>query len=490
MSEKLTEKQQLDFSSALSYMKTAKLILRDLEKENQTQNFFNKYKKEDINKWLENPAKNENKLVEVSCYFYNISQHYRRLCNHFGKMSTLDYICLPYKLDDENLDVDKFKKSYKKAIDKLDVMNIKSEFAKVINTMFREDVFYGYEYSTNDSYFIKKMPYRYCEITSIIDGVFSYQFNFAYFDRYPLKLAMYGAEFVEKYELYKTDKKKYQWQDLDHRKSFALKLNDDVDFVIPPFCSLIPLIFDIEDVKQLDRSKKEMDNYKLLLMELKLDDDGNFIGDFEEAKKYYNMLSNVLPSNIGLGMSPWSIKDYTFERSGKTTEVSDYANAQKDFWDNAGVNGSIFSSESSTAAAISSGLNSDQALIFNIHRMIERVINGMLKLDSGKYKFKVNILDVTIFNKKEYLDNLLKAATYGAPVKLAITSVLSGYTPADTYGMTVLENVLDVVNNWHVLQSTNTQNTGETTNTGGRPTVDDDKLTDAGEQARDDSRKI
>src|SRR5574344_552284 len=190
MSEKLTEKQQLDFSSALSYMKTAKLILRDLEKENQTQNFFNKYKKEDINKWLENPAKNENKLVEVSCSFYNISQHYRRLCNHFGKLSTLDYICLPYKLDDENLDVDKFKKSYKKAIDRLDVMNVKSEFEKVINTMFREDVFYGYEYSTNDSYFIKKMPYRYCEITSIIDGVFSYQFDFAYFDRYPLKLDM------------------------------------------------------------------------------------------------------------------------------------------------------------------------------------------------------------------------------------------------------------------------------------------------------------
>ena len=107
MSEKLTEKQKMDFSVALEYMKTAKLILRDLENEGQTGTFFRKYRKEDINKWLENPSGNENKLVEISCYFYNISQHYRRLCNHFGKMSELDYICMPYKLNDEKLDTTK-----------------------------------------------------------------------------------------------------------------------------------------------------------------------------------------------------------------------------------------------------------------------------------------------------------------------------------------------------------------------------------------------
>ena len=487
MSEKLTEKQKMDFSVALEYMKTAKLILRDLENEGQTGTFFRKYRKEDINKWLENPSSNETKLVEISCYFYNISQHYRRLCNHFGKMSELDYICMPYKLNDEKLDTTKFKKAYKKTIDKLEVMNIKGEYEKVITTMFREDVFYGYEYSTNDSFFIKKMPYKYCAITSIIDGVYGYQFDFSFFEKYPKKLKMYGEEFELKYALYKKDPKKYKWQDLDYKRAFALKLNNDVDFVMPPFCSLVPLIYDIEDVKQLDRSKKEMDNYKLLLMELKLDEEGNFIGDYEEAKKYYNMLSNVLPSNIGLGMSPWSIKDYTFERSGKTTEVSDYANAQKDFWSNSGVNSSLYG-EATTASAINSSLSTDQVLVFSVHRMIERVINRMLKAESGEYKFKINILDVTIFNKKEYLDNLIKIATYGAPVKMAICSVL-GYTPSDTYNMTILEDVLDLVSKWKPLQSSNTQS-GDSTNKGGRPMNDDDDLTAAGEQSRDDSRKV
>ena len=63
---------------------------------------------------------------------------------------------------------------------------------KLSQRMFREDVFYGYEYSTNDSFFIKKMPYKSCAITSIIDGVYGYQFDFSFFDKYPKKLKMYG----------------------------------------------------------------------------------------------------------------------------------------------------------------------------------------------------------------------------------------------------------------------------------------------------------
>lgn len=63
-------------------------------------------------------------------------------------MSMLAYIVLPYKLDEDNFDAPIFKKQYKKIIDKLEVMNIKNEFSKVIDVLFREDIAYCYEYST------------------------------------------------------------------------------------------------------------------------------------------------------------------------------------------------------------------------------------------------------------------------------------------------------------------------------------------------------
>ena len=57
--QEISEKQRLQFESALQYMKTAKLILRDLENEQQSSQFFKKYKREDILRWLENPSRYE-----------------------------------------------------------------------------------------------------------------------------------------------------------------------------------------------------------------------------------------------------------------------------------------------------------------------------------------------------------------------------------------------------------------------------------------------
>ena len=483
----LTEKQRQDFSSALMYMKTAKLVLRDLENQNHLSSFFKKYKKEDVLKWLETPSKYENNLIEVSRFFYSSSQHFRRLIQYFGKMSKLAYIVLPYKLDedDESFDEKKFKKQYKTTIDKLDVMSIKNEFSKVINTMFREDVAYCYEYYTKDSYFIKILPYQYCQINTIIDGVYGYSFDFSMFDKYPKRLKMYGEEFIVKYELYKTDKKKYRWQDLDENRSFALKLSDDLDYVIPMFSNLIPLLYDIEDIKQLDKSKKEMDNYKLLLMQLKLDEEGNFIGDYTEAEKFYNMLNAILPSNIGLGMSPYDIKDYTFERSGTANDVTAYSQSITDFWSSSGVSELLFNGIKSSSATIVNSIKCDTELVYSVHRMIERVINRKLKQESSQYKFRITILDVTEFNEKDYLENLLKANNFGAPIKLCICACL-GYTPSDTYGMTILENVLDIVEKWKPLKTSSTLSSD---NKAGAKKKDENDLSESGTATRDNDNR-
>ena len=56
-------------------------------------------------------------------------------------MAIFAYIVVPYKLDVDNVDIEKFKKSYKKILDKLDTMNIKHEFLKIMTTIFREDIF-------------------------------------------------------------------------------------------------------------------------------------------------------------------------------------------------------------------------------------------------------------------------------------------------------------------------------------------------------------
>ena len=484
----LDAKQKLQFDTALQYMRTSKLILRDLENEQASNQFFKKYKREDVLKWLENPSQYENRLIEVCRYLAGSSQHFRRLYEYFGKMSMLAYVVVPYKLNEKDFDKEKFKEQYKEVIDELEVMNIKNEFSKVMDVMFREDVAYCYEYSTKDSYFIKLLPYKYCAITSIEDGVFCYSFDFSYFNSHKLQLAMYGEEFQLKYKLYKTNRKGYRWQELDSKNSFALKLSDNLEYIIPVFANLIPFLYDIEDIKQLDKSKKEMDNYKLLMMKLEVDDEGNYKIPYTEYEKFYNMISAVLPKNIGIGMSIGDIKDYSFEKAGSENEISAYSQAQSDFWSSAGVSELLFNGSKSSSATISNSIKCDQEAVFYVHRMIERVINRKLKQKSSKYKFKINILDVTQFNQKEYMDNLIKISTYGAPIKLQLCSIM-GDSPADTYGMIVLEDVLDITNKWKPLQSSNTQS-GDSTDEGGRPVKDEGDLSDSGVKTRaNDNRK-
>ena len=53
-------------------------------------------------------------------------------------------------------------------------MNLQHEFIKITTTILREDIFYGYEYSTKDSYFIQKLNPDYCQISSIEDGCFNF----------------------------------------------------------------------------------------------------------------------------------------------------------------------------------------------------------------------------------------------------------------------------------------------------------------------------
>lgn len=480
----LTEKQRIDFSQALQYMKTAKLILRDLELSRNDTKFYAKYKKEDILKWLESPssASSEKNLREASNFMYDHSGHYRRLCNFFALMSQMAYIVLPYKFPEDKFDADKFKKKYKTTIDLLEVMSVKHEYQKVISTMVRDGISYNYEYSTSDSYYLKKLDPQYCTISSIEDGVLCVGFDFSYFKKYPERLIQYGEEFATKYELYKANNKK-RWQELDSNRAFALKMDESIDYNIPFFASLLPMLYDIEDYKALEKNSKEQDNYKLLSLDLPLNEDGTYKYDYDEAVKFYNMMASALPSWVGLVLSPMKVNEYAFNKSNTANVTNSVANSESAYWNAAGVSELLFNSEKSSSATIGNSIKTDEEIIYSIHRQIERVINKRLKQESGNYKFKVNILDTTVFSKKEYLDSLLKASTYGVPVKLAICSIF-GYSPSDTYGMTMLEEILDLVSKWKPMQSSNTQNTGDTSESG-RPKVDDDQLSDSGAKSRD-----
>ena len=463
-----------------------RLIARDLNKNTESPNFF-MYTKDQIASFLKNPYKNEKQLRNAVIYLYGASSHFRRLIQYFVALSDLAYVVGPYKTDTATAKPQSVRNRYRRVLNLLAAMNIKDQFEKILTVCLREDVFYGTIWETTDSVIIQQLPSDYCAISVIEDGVLNVSFDFTYFRSRQDVLELYPEEFREKYELYKKDSKGYRWQELSAPNSFAIKCNKDViSYAMPPFAGILREIFDLEDYKSLRMTKEEIENYALLVMNLVLDDDGNYLLDYGKAKNFFDNLDAVLPEEIGAVLSPMEIGKISFERTHPGT-VNTIADAEQNLFTAAGVSSLLFNNAKASSNALLLSIKADQALTYSIVKSIESMVNRFVhRHNFGKY-FKVTFLDVSIFNRKEYGDAMLKAATYGLPT-LSYYAASQGLAQDDLDGMSFLEDdVLSLKERLKPLQSSSTLSSADEEGDGevGRPKSDIGDLTDAGEQSQE-----
>lgn len=468
-----------------AYANLSRIQLRNLNSNSDSNPTFYKYTKEQIVSFLSNPASNEKQLRDMSRYLYNISNYYRRLIQYFADMSTFSYVVVPYGLDRaKSINTNKFKKGYRATIDTLDRMNIPHEFSQAFKIAFRDDVYYGYKWESGDSFSLQYLDPDYCKISSKEDGCYNFAFNFSYFDSNPAKLANYPPEFETMYNQYKKDSQNYKWQELDSAKSICLKVNDQDIIPIPPFVSLFSALADIEDYRAISKNASEANNYKALAMEIPVDDkDGSLLIDYDSAKEFYDMMTNVLPPNIGAILTPMKISSWNFERNGVMSDANEVSKAESTMWAQAGVNRILFGGgDDPSASTLNLCTVNDQAIVFDLLRQVERWINRTLKSVSTAYKFRVKFLPVTQYNRTDMYAQYLKGGQYGLPMRSAAIATM-GFNGTDAENLQYLENViLNLPKSEVPFSSSNTQpaEAGRPSNASeGKP------LSDAGEVTAD-----
>ena len=465
-----------------------RLKMRDLNSRNKNEK-FTLYTKDDISKYLADPDKNQKKIREAVRYIYGASSHFRRIIQYFAGLTDLCYVVEPYKVDPKNIDKDKTNKNYRKVLNTLSSLNVKSEFSKVITVCLREDVFYGTLWITNDNIIIQQLPSDYCSISSIENGVLNVTFNFSYFDNNKSHLEYYPKEFTKKYKEYKQHSNK--WIELDSPTSFAIKCNMDIpSYPIPPFAGILREIYDIEDYKSLKLTKTQLENYAMVVMTLPMSKDGDWAIKYEDAKDFWGNLDSVLPEEVGSVLTPMPINKVSFERSvaGEDKTISD---AEQNLFTSAGVSSLLFNNEKASANALQLSIKADQAITYSIVKNIENALNRYIhSLNYGK-NFKINFLDVSPYNRKEVGDALLKASTYGLPT-LSMYAVSQGLGQAELDNMSLLEgHILGLQDLFRPLQNSAQMNSNDlnkqsTVNTGGAPKKDIGDLSDSGEQSLED----
>ena len=466
-----------------------RLITRDLNNNTNTPT-FSLYTKDNITEYLSNPYTYERQLRRAVTYIYGASSHFRRLIQYFTGLSDLSFVVSPYRIDPKTANVRSVNRNYRKVLNAMSAMNVRSQFPKILTVCLREDTFYGTMWVTNDNITIQQLPSDYCAISTIEGNVLNVTFDFSYFDAHSQYLEYYPAEFQSKYRTYQSNRRQ-RWQELDSPTSFAVKCNNDIlDYSLPPFAGILREVYDLEDYKQLKLTKTTLENYAMLVMTLGIDDEGNWQMDLDKAKEFWRNLDSVLPEEICSVLSPMPINKISFEKAN-TGDTNTISEAEQNLFTAAGVSSLLFNNDKASANALLLSIKADQAITFGIVKSIEDVVNRFIQAQSYGKNFKVTFLDCSPFNRKEMGDMYLKACQYGLPF-ISMYAASQGMSQSEVDCMSFLENdVLNLTERFVPLQSSSTQSAASSdgngaTDEGGAPTKDVGDLTDSGEQSRED----
>lgn len=476
----ITDSQGRKSAMILNFAAFNQLRLKDLKKLKTDNKVLRNFTREQVNAFMENPSKNEKQLRDISITLYNKSTLYKRLIQYFSGMLRLDYIVEPYNIDPAKVNKKTLLSQYYKILNFLDVMNIKHEFSKILNVAFREDVFFGYEHYANDTYFIQRLNPDYCMISSIEDGCFNFAYDFSYFANNLEKLETFPKEFKSKYNKYLNDSS-LRWQELDSTKTVCIKINEDLDYNLPPFASVFEGLFDISDFKALRKDKQEIQNYKVLIQKLPIredsEDNNDFMIDFDNMMMFHNKAAEALPDQVALITTPMDITDINFEKD--SVDSDNVEKATSEFWSNTGV--TLFDGINGSAG-LEASIKNDETIVFAVLRQIERWINRRIKFYMRNANFKISMPNLTENNHLEVHDSAKSAAEFGMPTKMLALAAL-GMSPTSVITMTFLENeMLGLVDKFIPLQSAHTLPNDDE---GGAPTKKASKLTDEGSKSRD-----
>lgn len=444
-----------------------------------------KFTSDEIREMLTNPQGNVRQLRQASLYLMNTSSHYMRLIFYMARMLTLDYIVSPV-LDESKPKVvktRKFKESYRKAEEYMSKFNVKHEISKILLVVLIEDVYYGYERRVGSSYMVQRMPSDYCRIMGVEDGNFVYEMDMTYFDSDRERLDNFPKEFARLYRKYKSTHER--WQQPSSEYSVCIKFREDINYPLPPFASIFEEVLNLEDLKDLAKSKNKLENFKLLLQKIPFKKDPKSERDFlislESVKMFHNGIKAVLPDQIGLISTPMDVEDYSFERKNNSA-LNNMTEAEEEIFSSAGVPSGLFNSGSTSSVGLNRAIQTDESMMFGLLRQVERTFCRRLRKFKGEgYVFEAIFPDLTVYNRDDKIDLYLKTAQYGYP-KLLVNSAL-GLSQNQLVGMMALENeCLDLTDRLKPLTSSHTMGKeGEV----GNVEKKDSQLTDKGIETRD-----
>lgn len=427
----------------------------------------------DVELALKYPKRGWKILLAVSEQLMRVSPHYFRMNNLYSNMALFCWGLDIYDVK-ENPNITALKKKYSELAAKLESMNLKHEFSKIMKVIPYQDIYCGLVFENQSDFFFHEVDYNICELYQVQDGLYNFRIDLVKIDpttisAYPTYVQKAWLDFVNT----KNDKVKaiidHQWYTPPADKQICVKLNSQWTFPYPILIGLIKDILDLDVYKKLKLQSARTDNYKAIAVEVPIDESAvdkplltpETLGIFAEINRE-SMTDDIgLLHTLGSNATPISFKDSSNTRNNVGDSIDEIYNS-------AGITKELFNG-SSSGTAVTFSIENDSGFIYGLYRQFERWVNRFIKIrkyNKPAFKFSFYILDMTIFNRKDVTTRYKDSLALGATVIDKYMASLD-MTPSRTLGsFTLHKDIFDFQNNFIPLASSFNSSSNEN----GRPT--------------------
>ena len=428
--------------------------------------------------------KNVKDLRNLSEQFYRLSGEYRRLVHYAAQLLTFDYLVIPRPKAEAK--PDKVNKGLQKILDYTKRAAIEETSYMIAFAVVKDGIFFGYEYELgNNQIAMLKLPTDFCRTRYKVNGVYQIEFDLKYFDQFRTEevradiFAGYPAEFEKAYMSYLKDTD-LRWFALDPQFARAHMLEEP----IPLFSSTFADLLELDEYKNLDKTKTKLSLYTLLVQKIPLNKDNELALYMEEIVDLHkNARGMIKNSAIDVLTTPCDIDAVTLDSgSNARVERDNVEKATNMIYTSAGTPVALFNAGSSTGSiGLNLSVKVDESLMLPLLKQFERWYQNKFIELSPSLEFGIMFPAITIFNRSEKIKEYRELATYGFPTKLlALTA--AGVRQHDADFLLEYENtLLDLPNRMIPVVSSHTASASTEE---GRP-ESEEPLSDEGDKTRD-----
>lgn len=487
--------QQRQSAQKVTYAKLEELLERDVTR--VPSKSYTQYTRELLAQYTASPLNNIDSIRDISQYLTRVSMIYQKILLYYSTMPLYTYNITPLVNYSGDFDSEKYMRDYEKVLKQFNNFNMFKEMSNAVYQVFRDGMYVGFMYnSEEDGMFLMPLDPQYCRIYGKgVEGEWIVYFDAAYFDRANnvdfVKginndgIGVWDQCFVDGYNNYKNNGRDYEWFRLTPELTFCMIAGSDDEFYLPLpyFLPLFKSLLQLLDTEDLVADKNELENYKLILNKIPLLGDSNNVDDFavslDLVMKFQKLLEQVVPDQVGIGITPCDTDVIEFEKSTSTADTDEVNQALNNLFNNAGLNKLVISSgSSSNSNGLKYSIANDLGNMDVYIKRIESWLNYYIKHNIAE-GFHLELFTETQYNRADFIQEKKEAATLGGSKTDYLCSL--GDTPYEVYSKLKFETLaLDISQYMTPLESTYTMSS----DSGGRPEMDEDDLSDEGASTR------